>query len=146
MYTTSITKYWRKKTMRSSQDSNLGPLNSSQMLLSMSYWSSGIGAEDRWHLSIDTVTQCDSQAGSLLGLGNSAWWVLKYFVLPPANWVNSSSYSVCAVRTLIYRGRPETFLLQKKSAYASFRLCFGYWYLVWLELNVFFYHHSTHFN
>ena len=47
--------YLQKKTLRSSQDSNLGPLNSSQMLLPMSYWSSGIGAEDRWHLSIDTV-------------------------------------------------------------------------------------------
>ena len=44
-----------KKTLRSSQDSNLGLLNSSQMLLPMSYWSSGIGAEDRWDLSIDTV-------------------------------------------------------------------------------------------
>ena len=47
--------YGEKKTLRSSQDSNLGPLNSGQMLLPMSYWSSGIGAEDRWHLSIDTV-------------------------------------------------------------------------------------------
>ena len=37
------------------EDSNLGPLNTGQMLLPMSYWSSGIGAEDRWHLSIDTV-------------------------------------------------------------------------------------------
>ena len=46
--------WWWKKTLRSSQDSNLGPLNSGQMLLPMSYWSSGIGAEDRWHLSIDT--------------------------------------------------------------------------------------------
>ena len=46
---------WRKETLRYSQDSNLGPLNSGQMLLPMSYWSSGIGAEDRWHLSIDTV-------------------------------------------------------------------------------------------
>ena len=27
----------------------------------------------------------------------------------------SSRYSVCAVRTLIYGSRPETFLLQKKS-------------------------------
>ena len=33
----------------------MGHLNSSQILLPMSYWSSGIGAEDRWHLSIDTV-------------------------------------------------------------------------------------------
>ena len=30
----------------------------------MSYWSSGIGAEDRWHLSMETVR---SQVGSLLG-------------------------------------------------------------------------------
>jgi len=28
---------------------------------------------------------------------------------------NSSSYFVCAIRTLIYRGRPETFLLPKKT-------------------------------
>ena len=34
---------------------NLGPLNSGQMLLPMSYENSGIGAEDRWHLSIDAV-------------------------------------------------------------------------------------------
>ena len=40
---------------RSSQDSNLGPLNSGQILLPISYWRSGIGAKDRWHLSIDTV-------------------------------------------------------------------------------------------
>ena len=44
-----------KRHLRSSQDLNLGPLNSDQMLLPMSYWSFGIGAEDRWHLSIDTV-------------------------------------------------------------------------------------------
>ena len=40
-----------KKTLRSSQDSNLGPLNSSQMLLPMSYWSSGIVEE----LLIDSI-------------------------------------------------------------------------------------------
>ena len=54
-YQQTMVIHWRKKTLRSSQDSNLGPLNSGQMLLPMSYWSSGIGAEDRWHLSIDTV-------------------------------------------------------------------------------------------
>ena len=37
----------RKKTLKSSQNSNLGSLNSGQMLLPMSYWSYGIGAEDR---------------------------------------------------------------------------------------------------
>ena len=47
--------WWWKMTLRSSQDSNLGPLKSCQMLLPMSYWSFGIGAEDRWHLSTDTV-------------------------------------------------------------------------------------------
>ena len=37
------------------KDSNLGPLNSDQMLLPTERWSSGIGAEDRWYLCIDTV-------------------------------------------------------------------------------------------
>ena len=36
----------KKKTLRSSQDLKLGPLNSGQTILPMSYWSSGIGAED----------------------------------------------------------------------------------------------------
>ena len=44
----TLSLFGEKKTLRSSQDSNLGPLNSGQMLLPMSYWSSGIGAEDRW--------------------------------------------------------------------------------------------------
>ena len=51
----------KKKTLRSSQDLNLGPLNSGQMLLPMSYWSSGIGAEAIVSAWI-----------SLIGLGKSA--------------------------------------------------------------------------
>ena len=50
-----VQKQWRKKILRSSQDSNLGLLYSSQMLLPTEPWSYGIGAGDRWHLSTDTV-------------------------------------------------------------------------------------------
>ena len=75
---------WRKKTLRSSQDLNLGPLNSSQMLLPMSYWSSGIGAEDRWHLSIDTVR---FSGWISLRLGELCMISTKLLVLSSANWV-----------------------------------------------------------
>ena len=40
------------KALRSSQDLNLGLLNAGQL----SHWSSGIGAEDKWYISIDTLT------------------------------------------------------------------------------------------
>ena len=40
-------------------------------------WSSGIGAEDRWYLSIDTFWISQSVGFTL------HWWVLKYFVLQP---------------------------------------------------------------
>ena len=80
----SETRGMAKKTLRSSQDSNLGPLNSGQMLLPMSYWSSGIGAEDRWHLSIDTVR---FSGWISLRLGKLCMISTKVLVLPPANWV-----------------------------------------------------------
>ena len=56
-----------KKTLRFSQDLNVGLLNSGQMLLPMSYWSSGIGAEDRWHLSIDCTVRFSGWISLRLG-------------------------------------------------------------------------------
>ena len=50
----------------------------------MSYWSSGIRAEDRWHLSIDTVR---FSGWISLRLGKLCMISTKVLVLPPANWV-----------------------------------------------------------
>ena len=102
-----------KMTLRSSQDSNLGSLNSGQMLLPMSYWSSGIGAEDRWHLSIDT----DRLSGWIsLRLGKLCRVNTEVLCAATTELDNSSSYFVCAVRALISKGRPETFLLPSMRA------------------------------
>ena len=58
--------------LRSSQDSNLGPLNSSQMLLyQLSHWSSGIGAEDRWRLSIDITYKVAAAITQFAGCSKS---------------------------------------------------------------------------
>ena len=109
---------WRKKTLRSSQDLNLGPLNSSQMLLPMSYWSSGIGAEDRWYLSIDTVR---FSGWISLRLGKLCMISTKLLCAVISELGNSSSHSVCAIRTPIYRGQPETFnSLQIKTPFNTF--------------------------
>ena len=86
----------KKKTLRSSQDSNLGPLNSGQM----------IGAEDRWHLSIDTV---QFSGWISLRLGELCRISTEVVCAATSELGNSSSYFVCAVRTLIYRGWPEIF-------------------------------------
>ena len=95
-----------------SQDLNLGPLNSGQMLLLMSYWSSGIGAEDRGHLSIDTV---QFSGWISLRLGELCRISTEVFCAATSKLGNSSSHFVCAVRALISKGQPETFLLLKKS-------------------------------
>ena len=121
MQTTSLLAQ-KKKTLRSSQDSNLDHLNSGQMLLPMSYWSSGIEVEDRWHLSLDTVR---FSGWISLRLGELCRITTKVLCAGTNKLGKSKSYFVCAVRTLIYRSRPETFLLPKKaiqSAYASLRL------------------------
>ena len=101
-----------KKTLRSSRDLNLGPLHSGQMLLPISYWSSGIGAEDRWHSSIDTFR---FSCWISFTLGELCMISTKVFCAAASKLGRSSSYSVCAVRILICRGRPETFLCLKKS-------------------------------
>lgn len=44
-----------RSRLRSSQTLNLDLLNSSQILLPLSYWSSCIVAKNRWYISIDTV-------------------------------------------------------------------------------------------
>ena len=82
----------KKKTSRSSQDSNLGPLNSGQILLPMSYWSSGIGAEDRWYLSIDTA-----QVSGWISprLGKLCMISAEVLCAATSELGNSSSYSVC---------------------------------------------------
>ena len=113
LVTTKYVRWW-KKTLSSSQDLNLGPLKSGQMLLPMSYWSSGIGAEDRWHLSIDTVR---FSGWISLRLGELCRITTEVLCAGTSKLGNSSSYFVCAVRTRIYRGRLETFLLPKKSAW-----------------------------
>ena len=108
----------KKKTLRSSQDLNLGPLNSGQMLLPMSYWSSGIGAEDRWHLSIDTV---QFSGWISLRLGELCRISTEVVCAATSELGKSSSYSVCA--SFIGADRKH-FSLQWKaiqSAYASLR-------------------------
>ena len=91
----------KEKTLRSSQDLNLDPLNSGQMLLPTELL-------ELWHWSrgyVDGIypyTLFDSQAGSLLGLGNWMWWVLKYFFAVTSELGNSSSYSVCAVNAFFH--------------------------------------------
>ena len=64
----------------------------------MSYWSSGIGAEDRCHLFIDTV-----RFSGWISLRLGELYMISTEVLCAANSElgNSSSYSVCAVRTPI---------------------------------------------
>ena len=67
----------------------------------MSYWSSGIGAEDRWHLSIDT----DQFSGWIsLRLGELCRIGTKVLCAPTSELGNSSSYFVRAVRALIFKG------------------------------------------
>ena len=111
-----------KKTLRSSQDLNPGPLNSSQMLLPMSYWSSGIGAEDRWHLSIDTV---QFSGWISLRLGELCMISTEVLCAATSELGNSSSYSVCAVRTPFIGADRKHFPFRRKaiqSTYASLRL------------------------
>ena len=89
-----------KKTLRSSQDSNLGPLNSSQML---SVWFSG------W-ISL--------RLGKL-------WLLLKYFVLPPANWVIAAATLYVPSEPPFIGGNRKHFSFRRKviqSAYTSLRL------------------------
>ena len=61
-----------KKILSSSQDSNLGFQTQVRCSYKLSHWISGIGAEDRWHLSIDTVR---IPGWIFLGLANSACMV-----------------------------------------------------------------------
>ena len=68
------------------------------MLLPMSYWSSGIGAEDRWHLSIDTVR---FSGWISLRLGELCMISTKVLCAATSELGNSSSYSVCAVYPLL---------------------------------------------
>ena len=103
---TRLVPGWWKKTLRSSQDSNLGPLNSSQMLLPMSYWSSGIGAEDRWHLSIDTVR---FSGWISLKLGELYMISTEVLCAATSELGNSSSYSVCAVPSSAHKNTFQSF-------------------------------------
>ena len=87
MQTTSLLAQKKtKKTLRSSQGFNLDHLNSGQMLLPMSYWSSGIEVEDRWHLSLDTVR---FSGWISLRLGELCRITTKVLCAAPTNWVKA---------------------------------------------------------
>ena len=85
-----IVLVWWKKTQRSSQDSNLGPLSSGQMLLPMSYWNSGIGTKDRWQE--------------------------KCFQSPPVNEGCEGTYKVAAAITQSLVGAQSTSVLMLQSS------------------------------
>ena len=57
------------------------------------HWSSGIGAEDRWHLSIDTVR---FSGWISLRLGELCMISTEVLCAATSELGNSSSYSVCA--------------------------------------------------
>ena len=73
----------------------------------LSHWSSGTGAKDRWHLSLDTIRL----TGWILTLAS-----IKVHCAATSELGNSSSHSLYMLpEPPIYRGRLEMFLLPKKS-------------------------------
>ena len=69
--TVHVSTLW-KKTLRSSQDSNLSLLV--RCSYQLSHWSSGIGAKDRWYLSIGTF-QISGWITQSVGLFYRLWIV-----------------------------------------------------------------------
>ena len=116
----SCSRYLHKKNIEIQPGFETGSSKfRSDMLLPMSYWSSGFGAEDRWHLSIDTVR---FSGWISLRLGELCMISTELLCATTSKLGNNSSYSVCAIRTPIYRDRPETFLLPNTKCLCQPRL------------------------
>ena len=117
---------WRKKkTWRSSQDLNLGPLNSGQMLLPtepLELCMHGIGAEDRLHLSIDTVrfsSWISHRLGELCTIST------EVLLLSPANWLIAAATLYVPSEPPFVGADRKHFSFSRKaiqSAYASLTL------------------------
>ena len=74
--------YWKEKKLRSRQDLNLRLPNSCRMLLLLSYWSSGIGAEiDTIQLQLYLRSRLLLCRAPILGL-----WLPKYSCCLQQNW------------------------------------------------------------